>query len=725
MNDTQTFESTVRADAPGIPDAVDLEPFFAPRSVAVIGASPKPGNLGAKIVESIRAQGYRGNVTVVNPRGEAIPPCQSVRSLSELPEGTELAIAAVSAEHVPGLIEPLAKRGIHHLIVIGGGFAETGKVGEKLQRDLKETATKFAVRVIGPNGLGVFSAADHFNSLFLSPEEIRLPQPGPVALISQSGAFLSLILNQLAGMNIGVHRAVNFGNRVDVDEVEFLTAFAKDPAVAVIGLYLESFRDGAGFVELARKISQQKPIVIWKGGHAERGGDAARSHSSSLAGSYPVFQAACEKGGLIEVRGFEEFRMALQVLATLPVPRGDRTLIVSNGGGMGVFLTDLCERYGLRIPKPSEPLQLLLRKKLPEYYSMSNPIDLTGSGTNEQCVETAEKLMRSGEFDCLLMILLPGTQGINADIAPLLRGRFPEGQPVIIGAYGEPLFSSLEKDLKNIQLPVFPSAEAAAQALSILIRRRRILDNTESRGEEEAVPLPATWADDWKKRFRHTPGEMEIKRFLKDHGVPVPGSRPVKKPDALAIAAEELEFPLVLKAISPDLQHKTELSAVKLGINNLKDLSTYWSGMQKTWPHSIWAEEQMPPGLDLMVGFHRDPQFGPVLVFGSGGKYVEVFQDVQRILLPTSTEELSRMVDRTGAGKIIQGVRGEPPLNKKDLLNFLERASQLIIHLPEIESIDFNPVRIYENRLAVLDAKATLKSNEGKGEEKNDRPLHR
>jgi acetate---CoA ligase (ADP-forming) len=717
MNDTQTFESTVRADAQGIPDTGNLEPFFAPRSVAVIGASPKPGNLGAKIVESIRAHGYQGNVTVVNPRAEAIPPYRAVKSSSELPDGTELAIAAVSAKQVPGLVEPLAKQGVHHLIVIGGGFAESGKAGEKHQQDLKEAATKFSVRIIGPNGLGVFSAPDHFNSLFLSPEEIRLPQPGPVALISQSGAFLSLILNQLAGMNIGVHRAVNFGNRVDVDEVELLTAFAKDPAVTVIGLYLESFRDGARFVELARKVSLEKPIVIWKGGHAERGGDAARSHSSSLAGSYPVFQAACEKAGLIEVSGFEEFRLALQVLATLPVPRGDRTLIVSNGGGMGVFLTDLCERYGLRIPKPSEPLQSLLKKTLPEYYSLNNPIDLTGSGTNKQCVETAERLMKSGEFDCLLMILLPGTEGINADIAPLLHGRFPEGQPVIIGAYGEPLFSSLQKDLKNIQLPVFPSAEAAVEALSILIRRRRIRDNAESRGEEEAVPLPTTWADDWKKRFRQSPSEMEIKRFLKDHGIPVPGSRPIKKPDALAIAADELGFPLVLKAISSGLQHKTELNAVKLGIKNLEDMVTHWSGMQKIWPHSIWAEEQMPAGLDLMVGFHRDPHFGPIMVFGSGGKYVEVFQDVQRILLPTSTEDLSRMIDRTSSGKIIQGVRGEPSLNKKDLLNFLERASQLIIHLPEVESIDFNPVRLYEDRLAVLDAKVTMKCNEGKGDE--------
>jgi acyl-CoA synthetase (NDP forming) len=717
MNDTQTFESPLKKGASGNCEIKNLEPFFAPRSVAVIGASPKRGNLGGAIVASIRAQGYKGRVTVVNRGGEKVQPYETVKSLSELPKDTELAIAAISADQVPGLIEPLARQGIHHLIVIGGGFAETGEAGEKLQQNLKDAAREFGVRVIGPNGLGVFSAPDHFNSLFLSPEEIHLPKPGSIGLISQSGAFLSLMLDQLARMNMGVHRAVNFGNRVDVDESEVLASFAKDPAVKVIGLYLESFRDGARFVELARKISQEKPIVIWKGGLRDRGGAAARSHSSSLAGSYPVFQAACEKAGMIEVRGFEEFRLALQVLATLPVPRGERTLIISNGGGMGVFLTDLCERYGLLIPKPSESLQSLLRKNLPEYYSLNNPIDLTGSGTNEQCVETVARLMKSREFDCLLMVLLSGTEGINAGLGPLLDGRIPKEQLVIIGAYGEPIFSSLEKQFQANQIPVFPSAETAATALSILIQRRRILNQNESRRGEKMVPIISTWADDWKKQFYEAPSEMEIKNFLENHGVPTPARRALKKPEDLAKTPGELGFPLVLKAISPGLLHKTEMNAVRLDIKSMDDMVTHWNEMQETWPHSIWAEEQIPEGLDLMVGFHRDPQFGPILVFGSGGKYVEIFQDVQRILLPATRKDLSEMIDRTGAGKIMRGIRGEPSLNRNDLLDFLERASQLIVQLPEIESIDFNPVRLYEDRLIVLDAKVTLRSNYWKGDE--------
>ncbi len=706
MSKELTIQTNSRVQEPSTRDTEnDLEGFFSPRSVAVIGASPKSGNLGGQIIQSLRAHGYKGIVTAVNPRKQGVQPYPAVRSPEELPQGTDLAIAAVKASLVPDLVEPLAKRNIRHLIVISGGFAETGKEGEKLQKKLQEEAKKYGMRVIGPNGLGVFSTPDHFNSFFLSPEEIILPPPGPVAVISQSGAFLSLILRQLAGMNIGVHRAVNFGNRVDVGESELLEVFAKDPAVSVIALYLEGFQDGARFVEIAQNVTQDKPIVIWKGGHADRASKAAKAHSSSLAGSYPVFQAACDKAGLIEVQGFEEFRWALQTLSGQPVPKGEKVLIVSNGGGMGVYLTDLCEREGLRVPQPSEPAQSFLRTKLPHYYSLENPIDLTGSGTNAECVETVEYLMKSGEFDCLLMVLLPGTMGINEEFASLFRKRLQRSFPAIIAAYGGTLFQSLQEQLKENCIPIFPSAEAATSALSILIRRKRILESFKTTDKGRKISPTSTWAATWRKQFAQCPDEMEIKKFLCDRGIPIPSHHHLKSREDLEIAAEKIGFPLVLKAVSPDLQHKTEIQAVRLNITNLNNLTQEWQNMRTTWPESLWIEQQMPPGLDLMVGFTRDPQFGPVLVFGSGGQLVEIYKDVQRLLLPATREELSTLIDRTAAGRIIRGVRGNPSLDRKGLLDFLTETSGLMVQNPEIHSLDFNPVRLYNKHLVVLDAK--------------------
>jgi len=309
-----------------------------------------------------------------------------------------------------------------------------------------------------------------------------------------------------------------------------------------------------------------------------------------------------------------------------------------------------------------------------------------------------------------LMVLLPGTKGINEEIAPLLRKRFRKKFPMITAAYGETFLHTLQKEFQEDRIPVFPSAEVATRALSILIRRKRILDAWQLTGKEKKGLSSSTWAENWKSRFVRCPDEIRIKKFLNDYDVPVPSNHPLKSLEDLPKAAETLGFPLVLKAVAPALQHKTELNGVRLNIQSLYSLMHEWKEMRATWPESIWAEQQMPPGLDLMVGFTRDPQFGPVLVFGSGGQHVEIFRDVQRILLPATHEQLSSLIDRTGVGKVIRGARGEPPLDSKGLLDFLIQTSGLMVQNPELQSLDFNPVRLYKEGLVVLDAKATMRS---------------
>lgn len=709
MSDTKMLKNSPQPKGKTQPPSENLEPFFSPRSVAIIGASPKPGNLGGKIVASLIAQNYQGRLTLVNHHATGIASYPAVKTAEELPIDTELAIAVVPAEQVLRLIEPLASRGVHHLIVVGGGFAEAGKVGEELQQRLKKMAKQYSIRIIGPNCLGVFSAQDQFNSLFSSTDTIQRPKQETVALISQSGVFLSLTLDRLTRMDIGVRRAVSFGNRIDVGENVLLSVFGEDPAISVIGIYLESFQDGTRFVELAKTIVHKKPIVIWKGGHRERGEAAAKAHSSSLAGSYAVFQAACEKAGLIEVQGLEEFMVALQILSAQVPPRGKRVLVVSNGGGMGVFLTDLCERYGLQIPKPSPPQHTILKKALPDYFSVENPVDLTGSGTNEQCVMVVKKLMCSGEYDCLLLVLLSGSEGINPKIAPLLLEQLKTDKPVIVAAYGEALFNSCQSTFATIHVPVFSSAEAAVTALSTLMQRRTILDRMESQSAVELEPASCRWAEDWRMSMTGTPDEMQIKRFLKKHEVQVPDSHPVIRLEDIDPAIKDLGFPLVLKLVAPEILHKTELEGVKLDINSPSELADQWHEMKDACQFPIWAEKQWPPGLDLMIGIHRDSQFGPILVFGAGGKYVEMLQQVERLLLPATAKEFSQMVERSKVGKFIMGIRGDPVLDKSSLINFLQCISEWVIGCPEIRSVDFNPVRLYKDGLVVLDAKTNMR----------------
>ncbi len=684
-----------------------LRLFFAPQSVAVIGASPKPDNLGGKIVASMQAQGFAGTITLVHPDGKSLHGCNAVRRIDDLPEGVDLAVAAVPASAVPGLVKPLAGRNVHHLIVTSGGFAETGAEGEILQNHLQAEAKKFGVRVIGPNGLGVFSAPDQFNSFFLTPEAIRFPKPGKVGLLSQSGAFLSLALNTLAERNIGVQRAVNFGNRIDVGETELLELFLQDPAIEVIGMYLESIADGPRLVRAAIQAKGKKPIVIWKGGREQRGSDAAQAHSASLAGSYEVFQAACAKAGIVEVFGFEAFAEALEMFAAQPVPNGPRVLVVSNGGGMGVFLTDLCERYGLQIPKPSGKTRSALSEFLPPYYSMQNPIDLTGSGTNAQCLKSLDVLLNSGEFDNLLLVLLSGTQGIHADIATDFHRTFPQDIPLAIAAYGEALRVPLQRQLLRQKIPVFSSAESAVRALSVLEQQQ----NIRKRFATEATPdFDVVEQDGFMWPFSdRTPHEMQLKEFLKQRGIEVPKHKHVQTPEDLNATCDEMGFPLVLKVVKPELKHKLEIYGVQTGIDNPHDLFRKWQDMQENWPGSIWVEQQMPDGLELMVGAYRDPQFGPVLLFGTGGPYVETLGDIQRILEPATSQELEQLIDSTRAGKIIAGIRSQTALAKNRLSHFLQEITRWVRNVPAIESLDFNPVRLYEHRLVVLDAKCTLK----------------
>lgn len=720
--------------------AADLTPFFSPRCVAIIGASPHADNLGQRIIDSLVSQGYPGKILTVHPQGKTVSNFPVVRHVSDLPKSVDLAIAAVSAPNAVSLIKPLAEKGTLHMIVISGGFSETGIEGEKLQRLLLTEARKYGMRIIGPNGLGVFSAPDKFNSLFLLPGEIKLPKPGPVGIISQSGAFMAQILDQMAVRGVGVNKAVNFGNRIDVGECEILEEFEKDPAVKVIGIYLESFADGQRFVKTAQRVGIAKPIIICKGGHGREGNKAAMAHSASLAGSYEVFQAACVKAGLIEVQGLAEMVDAVYTLAQAPAAKGSRILIVSNGGGMGVMLTDLCEKAGLKVPEPSAVLRDKLRETFPAYFSFQNPIDLTGSGTNEQCAQAAKLLLKTGEYDALLMVLLAGTPGITPEIASLSRSYFPRDIPIVIGAYGRTMYPKMAEAFRKDGIPVFESGEAAVKALELLVRVGKrspvsreerslvkewfffmpgffspasvILKSADAGIEEDSASEPMVYNSrhtrGWLDEIGQPPDEMKIKDLLHLCGALVPSHFHMETLGDVKAAEQFVKYPMVLKVADPAVIHKTEANAVRLGLKDEISVMREWKIMNKTHPNKVWAEKEMPPGLDLMAGAHRDRQFGPVLLFGTGGRYVEIYDDIQRILLPATEEEILALIFKTKAGQIIKGTRGEGPLDIEHLSAFLLLVADWMVHEPKIESMDFNPIRLYKDSLVALDAKICL-----------------
>ncbi len=702
MNEAATLNAKLSSGV------VSLETFFAPNGVAVIGASPKPGNQGKRIVDSLVAQGYKGPLVAVHPAGESWGACRSVKSVCEIPEDIDLAISAVSAERVEALIEPLTKQGIYHLIVVSGGFSEIGEQGELLQEKMRMTATRFGMRIVGPNCLGTFSSSDKFNSFFLSLEDIRLPTTGSVAVISQSGAFMSAILDQLASRDVGVHRAINFGNRIDIGECEALEAFANDPHVKVIGIYLESVQNGNRFFKIIKQIAALKPVVIYKGGKGVKGSQATMVHSASLAGEYPVFQAVCRQTGMIEVKGLNELINALQVLQHGMTSKGNRVLVVSNGGGMGVLLTDLLEEGGCNMVEPPESIQQELSNTLPGYYSFRNPVDLTGSGTNEQCVLAIDKILKSGLYDCLLLVVLSGTEGINANIAKPLRQIVRKDFPIILGAYGHKLFSPLREAFIEEGIPVFPTGEEAAWAVNLLNRVGTQKLDFEKHSTEVASVYRSLPLQGWLDNSVESPDEMQLKQKLSECGVQIPMRLPISKREDLCEVIRKIGFPMLLKVVGKNIQHKTELKAIRSDLYKENDLLFAWKDMNKTWPGQIWGEEQMSPGLDLMIGIHRNADFGPVLLFGTGGKYVEVYEDIERVVLPANDNEILPAIYRTRIGQIIQGVRGESLLDIKKLLGFIKLIAKWVEMDSRVITLDFNPVRLYTDSLVVLDAKARI-----------------
>jgi acyl-CoA synthetase (NDP forming) len=683
----------------------NLGPFFYPQTVAVIGAFPKPGNLGKRIIESLRVHGYKGAITAVHPNGLVLPNCATVTEIEKLTTGTDLAIASVSAENVLSIIEPLSKKRIQNLIIIGGGFAEIGEDGEALQTQLKELAKKNGIRIVGPNCLGIFNGENRFNSFFLTPGEIAFPETGPAAVISQSGAFLAMILNQLALRKVGVRKAINFGNRIDIGECEALEAFGADPKIKTIGIYLESVQNGKRFFDIAQKVAQEKHIVIYKGGKGEKGNRATLAHSASLAGSYDVFQAVCKQTGIIEVQGLNELINGLHTLSNSPIPRDNRVLIASNGGGMGVLLADLCEKGGCDLPKPNSKIINELKETLPKYYSFNNPVDITGSGSNEQCVLAIDKLLKTGLFDCLLLVVLSGTEGINENLAPTLKNILPDNFPVALGAYGEKIQKSFKTVFQESGIPTFSTGEEAAWAVNLLMQissRNRVSFNLPISQDPiyHVEPLQCRLDRPLKNL-----DEMQLKHILIECGVQAPKRIPATTKNELINAAEEIGYPIILKAVGKDIFHKTELKGVRTNIYHWEKLVEQWEEMKRILPTQIWTEQQVPPGLDLMIGIYRDIQFGPTLLFGTGGQFIEVYKDIGRVILPATNDEIARALLETSIGKIILGARKGQKFDLEKLLAFIELISKWTMMEPRIQSLDFNPIRLYENSLTILDAK--------------------
>ncbi|MEM1705474.1 MAG: CoA-binding protein [Thermosphaera sp.] len=448
-----------------------IEKFFNPESVAIVGASDKPGKVGKVILENF-VKKFKGEIYPVNPNYESIMGLKCYKKVSELPKAPDLAVIVIPADGVPEVLEDLGEKGTKAVIIISGGFRETNTPrGEMLENKVKEIASKYGIRIVGPNCIGIFDNWSGVDTFFLPEEKMKRPPRGHVGFISQSGAFASALIDWMAYNNIGVSRAVSYGNKVDVDDVDLLKFFKDDEKTKIVLMYLEGLKTNRGkeFIRVARELVKVKPVVIYKAGKTSRGSMAAASHTAALAGDYSLYKSAIKQAGLIEADSFDDIMDITKILLTQPLMKGNKVYIVTDAGGVGVMLTDALTTQGFELPRTPPELKEELKNILPPHCIIENPIDLTGDTDDERYMKVLEKILPRSDVDAVVVVALPQVPGIRGAIADyLIESKKKYGKPIIALAIGGEEAKKISEKLESGGVPVFESPERAAKALKAL-----------------------------------------------------------------------------------------------------------------------------------------------------------------------------------------------------------------------------------------------------------------
>ncbi|HEY3124844.1 MAG TPA: acetate--CoA ligase family protein [Thermoanaerobaculia bacterium] len=667
-----------------------LQALFRPSRLAVIGASAKPEKMGFQILKNILDAGFGGQVIPVNPKGEAILGVPSVKSVDEIPSGTDLAVVIIPAASVPGTILQLGERKVRAAIVITGGFAESGPDGARLQEEVAENASRCGIRVVGPNCQGV-----NYPYHGLCASWPLITQRGAMAIASQSGTVGAALADWAAQEKLGFSAFVSMGNRVDVDEADLIEFFASDPNTKVITLYIEGVKDARKFLAAVSKC--RKPIVIFKAGRTEQGRKAAESHTRSLAGKDEIYDAVFRQFGIHRATSLEELYDFSKALAYVPRPAGPRMLIVTSSGGSAIIATDVAEENGFRVSPLPGPLASRLREILPPHCIVGNPLDLTGDTDAERyrCVIAASR----DDYDVVMTIFGDPIPGAAEIMEP--------GRPELVAYLGGADVERAERLLfHEKKIAVFPTPERAVKALSCHARFARDLFPRATEGSVEAAPPTASAATSL------SPADSIA--FLAREGIRVVPSRQARTGEEAVAAAREIGYPVAVKMNSLDVTHKSDVGGVIL---NVKDET----GVRKAFRDLVGIVRRLGAreggvlvsamarsGHEIIVGVTRDLQFGHAVMFGMGGTLVEVLRDVSFRIVPFSEKDAAEMIDETRGAKLLEGVRGGRSADVAALRRLLVDVSALVARHGEIEEMDLNPVIVHEKGLTVVDARVVL-----------------
>jgi len=674
--------------------------FFGPKSVAIVGASRKPGKVGYEITKSMIDGGYQGKIFPINPSADEVEGLKCYSDLNSIGQVPDLVIIVIPAKFTLDCVKQCAELGVDSIIIITAGFKEVGKEGGDMEKEIVKVAAEAGIRIIGPNCLGVLAPSSKLNASFGG----TLPVPGAIGYISQSGALLSSILDMANTNDIGFSKLISFGNKCDLDELDTIIALGNDDETKVIAGYLESITNGAEFVKKAEAISRQKPILLMKSGVSSAGAKAASSHTGSLAGSDTAYQCAFERTGIIRCSSIKEQFDFAQAFANQPLPNGPRVAVLTNAGGAGIMATDAIEKEGLTFASLTEKTMKKLAEKLPAAANVKNPIDVLGDALADRYEFALDIVLDDPNVDIVLVLLTPQVMSQSKETAEaVVKISKQKTQKPILGCFigAEKVAPGLDV-FQTGGIPKYDSPEAAVAAIKAMVqyatwreapgRNLEVLDADKAKVEN----IIKAHLDEGMREV----GELDAKEILKAYGFVTPAGAIGDTADKAVKIADELGYPVVMKIWSPDISHKSDVGGVKVGLKDAEQVRQAFDTMMTEIPakmpdaklEGVYVQEVSAAGREIILGIKRDPQFGAMIMFGLGGIFVEVLKDVTFSLAPLTKEEALAMMKKTKSYKLLQGVRGQAGVDIELLTQNLQRLAQLVTDFPQIVELDINPM---------------------------------
>jgi len=687
-----------------------LDSLFRPKSIAVIGASRDPAKLGHGILKNVIDSGYQGDIYPVNPKAEEIlgRPCYS--SVLDIPGEVEQVVIVIPAPLVAQVLEECGQKGVEAAVVISAGFRETGGKGRRMERELVEIARSHNMRLLGPNCLGVINTFTPLNASFAA----AMPSQGTIAFMSQSGALCTAVLDVALAEEVGFSSFVSLGNKADLNEIDFIQAWMDDPETRVIMAYLEGIAEGSRFLEVARRATKKRPIIAIKSGTTDAGARAVSSHTGTLAGSEQAYEAAFKQAGIIRAHSVEELFDFSIAFARQPLLQKNSIAIVTNAGGPGIMCTDACEHMGLHLASFELKTCVRLRQGLPSAASFLNPIDVLGDAQADRYELAIRAALKDPNVSGLIVLVTPQNVTPIEEIARVIGelAAQEEKKPILACFMGRATTGPGVKILNDYHVPNYPTPERAARTMRAMLDQRmwqeqperspKVFQVDKARVEELFANVRA--------EERLTIGDAEARAIMEAYGIPVPQSQLAQTPDEAVEIARQIGYPVAMKIASPDILHKTDIGGVRLNIQNDEEVRDsfdllIYRAMRYMAEAEIWGclvQEMVTGGREVILGMNRDPQFGPLLMFGLGGIYVEVLRDVAFRLAPLSQEDAQEMVQEIRGYPLLRGVRGQRAADIKGIVDALLRISQLVTDFPEVVELDINPLLVRDEGQGVV-----------------------